>query len=163
MGDEVRLRFKSAYAAEFFLGQLSDGWGENHCSISPVDGHHYVTETYDVEVYSDWGDEHHEIVDEASDRQAQRIKVAFPEMAQAEPAQMPSEARSYPYAQDREHEARCIVHALDKARERWENDDSIRASTFVGEVAAIAAPFLPPLAQPSLRSHQGSPRRRRHE
>ncbi|HEX7069875.1 MAG TPA: hypothetical protein VF190_03670 [Rhodothermales bacterium] len=67
---EVRLRFKSAYAADFFLGQLSDGWGENYCRISPVDGQHYTSEVFDVEVYSDWGDEHHEIVDEASDRQA---------------------------------------------------------------------------------------------
>lgn len=71
---EIRLRFKTPYAADFFLGQLSDGWGENHCHISPVDGQHYTTEVFDVEVYSDWGGEHHEIVDKASDRQAMRME-----------------------------------------------------------------------------------------
>jgi hypothetical protein len=70
---EVRLRFKDAYAADFFLGQLSDGWGENHVRISPVDGQHHTSEVFDVEVYSDWGGEAHEITDEASDRQEQAI------------------------------------------------------------------------------------------
>ena len=71
---EARLRFKSAHAMDHFLGQLSDGWGENHCRISPVDGQFYASEVFDVEVWSDWGDEPHEIVDESTDRQHQAMK-----------------------------------------------------------------------------------------
>lgn len=29
----VRLRFKSELHRDVFMGQLSDGWGENHCSL----------------------------------------------------------------------------------------------------------------------------------
>lgn len=68
----VTLRFKSEYAKDFFMGQLSDGWGENHCALK-CRGDFDKAKVFDVSVYSDWGDETHEIEDEASDRQAQRI------------------------------------------------------------------------------------------
>jgi hypothetical protein len=77
MSDEVTvtLRFKSEYAKSFFLGQLSDGWGENHVGLT---WDHSVgldaAPMVDVAVWSDWGDEPHEIVDEASDRQEQRMQ-----------------------------------------------------------------------------------------
>lgn len=80
MSDErptVTLRFKSEHAKEFFMGQLSDGWGENHCNLRWPwqDGQEFhKCQVFDVDVYSDWGDEQHEIEDEASDRQRQAMK-----------------------------------------------------------------------------------------
>jgi len=74
----VMLRFKSDYAKSFFLGQLSDGWGENHVGLiwnRRVDLDR--AKVVDVSVYSDWGDETHEIEDESTDRQHQRIKRLF--------------------------------------------------------------------------------------
>jgi hypothetical protein len=70
---EITLRFKSDYAKSFFLGQLSDGWGENGCSLKWGRTELDRAKVVDVAVFSDWGDEPHEIVDEASDRQAQRM------------------------------------------------------------------------------------------
>ncbi len=72
---EVTLRFKSEYAKGYFLGQLSDGWGENVVGLEWDNRRHMKDcPVIDVFPFSDWGGEDHEIVDEASDRQRQRIK-----------------------------------------------------------------------------------------
>lgn len=73
----VTLRFKSEYAKRYFLGQLSDGWGENHVDLKWGRTDLDKAKVVDVRVFSDWGDETHEIENEATDRQRQRIKQRF--------------------------------------------------------------------------------------
>ena len=84
---EVTLRFPSEYAKDYFLGQLSDGWGENVVHLD-WDGRRNMKDCpiIDVVPLSDWGDETHEIVDEASDRQRQRMKECFGAALESEPS-----------------------------------------------------------------------------
>ena len=140
---DVRLRFKSDYAREFFMGQLSDGWGENHCSVTPVDGQHYVGEVYDVAVFSDWGGESHEIEDEATDRQkGLRVPVAvrdtMTELARAR--------SKFPGTQNSAHEGWAVLY--EEVDALWDEvkanhpDRKERMRSEAIQVAAMAIRFI---------------------
>jgi hypothetical protein len=45
---ELVLRFKSNAARNYFMGQLSDGWGEGCCAARPIDADTMSVEVWDV-------------------------------------------------------------------------------------------------------------------